>query len=96
MTTTYNVIGFPNQNEESIKQTIAFNKILDSDNITVAFYSPYYGTGQHRAGVKSGNFNEYEFGADSALRSTSRSTTLTKEKLEYYKKNFVRLAREKQ
>ncbi len=95
MTTTYNVIGFPNQNEESIIQTIAFNKILDPDNITVAFYSPYYGTGQHRAGVKSGDFNEYEFGADSALRSTSRSIALTKEKLEYYKKNFVRLAREK-
>ena len=27
--TSYNVIGFPNQNEESILQTIEFNKILD-------------------------------------------------------------------
>lgn len=93
MTTSYNVIGFPKQDEESIKHTIKFNKILNPDNITVAFYSPYYGTGQHKAGVKSGVFNEYEFSADSALRSTSRSIALTKEKLEYYKKNFVRLAR---
>ena len=54
--TSYNVIGFPNQDEESILQTIEFNKILKPDNITVAFYSPYYGTGQHSEGVKSGIF----------------------------------------
>lgn len=91
--TSYNVIGFPNQDEESILQTIEFNKILKPDNITVAFYSPYYGTGQHSEGVKSGIFKEYEFSADAALRTQTRSTSLTKEKLLYYKKNFVRLAR---
>lgn len=91
--TSYNVIGFPNQNEDSILQTIEFNRILNPDNITVAFYSPYYGTGQHSEGVKSGIFKEYEFSADAALRSQTRSTSLTKEKLLYYKKNFVRLAR---
>ncbi len=91
--TSYNVIGFPNQDEESILQTIEFNKILKPDNITVAFYSPYYGTGQHSEGVKSGIFKEYEFSADAALRTQTRSTSLTKEKLLYYKKNFVKLAR---
>jgi len=91
--TSYNVIGFPNQNEESILETIEFNKILNPDNITVAFYSPYYGTDQHKAGVKSGSFNEYEFSADSALRSTTKSANLTKEKLEYYKQNFNKLVR---
>jgi anaerobic magnesium-protoporphyrin IX monomethyl ester cyclase len=92
-TTSYNVIGFPNQNEESILQTIEFNKILNPDNITVAFYSPYYGTGQHKKGVQSGVFEKYEFGADAALRSKSKSLHLTKEKLEHYKKNFVKLVR---
>lgn len=91
--TSYNVIGFPNQDEESILQTIEFNKILNPDNITVAFYSPYYGTGQHSEGVKSGIFKEYEFSADAALRSQTRSRSLTKEKLQYYKKNFVSLVR---
>ena len=91
--TSYNVIGFPNQNEESILQTIEFNKILDPDNITVAYYSPYYGTGQHIEGVKSGIFKNYEFSADAALRSQTRSKSLTKEKLHYYKKNFVNLVR---
>ena len=91
--TSYNVIGFPNQNEDSILQTIEFNKILNPDNITIAFYSPYYGTEQQRIGVKSNVFDEYEFGADNMLRSRSKSLILPKEKLEYYKTNFVKLVR---
>jgi anaerobic magnesium-protoporphyrin IX monomethyl ester cyclase len=91
--TSYNIIGLPKQNEKSIIQTIEFNKILKPDTITVAFYSPYYGTGQHKEGVKEGIFKEYEFGADAALRSRTKSKSLTKSKLEYYKKNFVNLVR---
>ena len=91
--TSYNVIGFPNQTEESIMQTIEFNKILSPDNITVAYYSPYYGTGQHEAGVKSGVFDNYELSADAALRSTTRSNILSKKKLEFYKKNFISLVK---
>mgnify|MGYP002825366230 FL=1 len=92
--TSYNVIGFPNQTEDSILQTIEFNKLLNPDNITVAFYSPYYGTAQHREGVKKGVFDEFESGADATLRSVSRSLKLSKEKLEYYKMNFVSLVRD--
>src|SRR5262249_56625150 len=44
--TAYNIIGIPDQNEESIIDTIEFNRLLDPDNVTVAFYSPYLGTGQ--------------------------------------------------
>lgn len=93
--TSYNVIGFPNQTEDSIVQTIKFNQLLDPDNITVAFYSPYIGTGQHKAGVETKIFGEYELGADAALRSVTKSSNLTKEKLEFYKKNFVKMVREK-
>ena len=92
--TSYNVIGFPNQTEDSILQTIEFNKLLNPDNITVAFYSPYYGTAQHREGVKKGVFDEFESGADATLRSVSKSFKLSKEKLEYYKMNFVSLVRD--
>ena len=42
--TAYNVIGFPEQTEKNILDTIEFNKLLDPDNITVAYYSPYLGT----------------------------------------------------
>ncbi len=38
-------------------------------------------------------FDEYEFGADNMLRSRSKSLVLPKEKLEYYKNNFVKLVR---
>ena len=33
--TSYNIIGLPNQNENSIINTINFNKLLDPDNVTV-------------------------------------------------------------
>ena len=46
--TSYNIIGLPNQTEESIISTIEFNKLLDPDNITVAFYSPYLGTNEQK------------------------------------------------
>ena len=44
--TTYNIIGLPDQEEDSILETIEFNKMLKPDNVTVAFYSPYIGTAQ--------------------------------------------------
>ena len=91
--TSYNVIGFPDQNEESILQTIEFNKLLNPDNITVAYYSPYVGTGQQKKGVDTETFSEYEFDADAALRSKSKSKELSTEKLDYYKQNFVNLSR---
>ena len=91
--TSYNVIGFPMQDENSILQTIEFNKILKPDNITVAYYSPYNGTEQQKKGVKIQTFNEYEYDADAALRSKTKSALLSTKKLNYYKENFVKLSR---
>jgi radical SAM superfamily enzyme YgiQ (UPF0313 family) len=91
--TSYNVIGFPLQDEKSIIDTIEFNKLLDPDNITVAYYSPYYGTAQQQKGFKENIFDEYEKNADAALRSTSKSNLLTKDKLDFFKKNFVNLTK---
>jgi radical SAM superfamily enzyme YgiQ (UPF0313 family) len=91
--TAYNVIGFPGQDEESIKETIKFNQILDPDNITVAFYTPYMGTEQSIAAVMQNYFAENEFDLDAQLRTVSRHSLLTIESLAYYKKNFVRLCR---
>jgi anaerobic magnesium-protoporphyrin IX monomethyl ester cyclase len=92
--TAYNIIGLPGQNEESIKKTIEFNKLLDPDNITVAFYSPYYGTKSQIDGKELGIFDDYEFDVDSALRSKSKDTKLISIKLlEFYKSNFVKLVK---
>ncbi len=90
--TAYNVIGFPNQDEDSILNTIEFNKVLKPDNITVAYYSPYYGTQQQKKSFDIGLFNDYEQDVDGQLRSVNRkNNTLSKEKLDYYKKNFYEL-----
>ena len=92
--TAYNIIGLPNQKEESILKTIEFNKILNPDNITVAYYSPYYGTKSQKKGKELGLFDEYEADVDSALRSKSKADdTLPINRLDYYKKQFVTLVR---
>ena len=91
--TAYNIIGLPKQDEKSIINTIEFNKILNPDNITVAFYSPYYGTKSQIQGNELGIFDDYEFDVDSALRSKSKDTLLPVKKLKFYKENFVKLVR---
>lgn len=92
--TAYNIIGLPNQDEKSILKTIEFNKILNPDNITVAYYSPYYGTKSQKKGQELGIFEEYESDVDSALRSKSRSDDILPiSRLDYYKKQFVSLVR---
>ena len=91
--TSYNVIGFPGQNEESIKSTIEFNKLLNPDNITVAFYSPYQGTDVQKKGSGLGLFNDKQLNVDGQLRSTTKDTKISIEILEYYKKNFNNLVR---
>jgi anaerobic magnesium-protoporphyrin IX monomethyl ester cyclase len=92
--TAYNIIGLPNQDEKSILKTIEFNKILQPDNITVAYYSPYYGTKSQKIGNELGLFEEYETDVDSALRSkTKANDVLTISRLNYYKKQFVSLVR---
>lgn len=92
--TAYNIIGLPNQDEKSILKTIEFNKLLDPDNITVAYYSPYYGTKSQKKGNELGLFEDYETDVDSALRSKSKSNDIMPvSKLDYYKKQFVPLVR---
>ncbi len=77
-----------------ILETIRFNRLIDPDNVTVAFYSPYLGTEQQTKGARIQDFNDYEYNVDAQLRTLSRSTRVTKDTLEFYKKYFVRLVRE--
>ena len=91
--TAYNVIGFPEQDENSIIQTINFNKQINPDNITLAFYTPYIGTKQYDRAVSTKEYDSYNFSADNILRSTTKSKKISLETLNYYKKNFVDLVR---
>jgi radical SAM superfamily enzyme YgiQ (UPF0313 family) len=92
--TAYNIIGLPDQDEDSILETVAFNQILDPDNVTVAFFSPYLGTEQQRQGAKKDYFLDYEYDLDSQLRTMTHHTVLSARVLAFYKRNFVRLVRE--
>jgi radical SAM superfamily enzyme YgiQ (UPF0313 family) len=92
--TAYNIIGLPEQDESMILSTIQFNRDIDPDNITVAFYSPFLGTRLQHRGVDIKDFDDYEYNVDAQLRTLSKSTGVSKELLEFYKANFVRLARD--
>lgn len=93
--TAYNIIGLPGSGEAEIKETIAFNAKIDPDNITVAYFSPYVGTGQATKASDLLMADPYEKHVDSALRPICRGE-IDIERLKYYKKNFVRLVREQQ
>lgn len=92
--TAYNIIGLPNETEEMIIDTIKFNSLLQPDNITVAFFSPYLGTSLQEESKKIGDFNNYEYDVDSQLRTVTKSSKIDKDLLNFYKKNFVKLVRE--
>ena len=92
--TSYNIIGLPNQTEQMVLDSIELNKRLNPDNITVAFYSPYIGTTEQIKAKELHYFDAYENDVDGQLRTVSKSTLLSAERLNYYKKNFVRLVRD--
>lgn len=91
--TAYNIIGLPNETEEMVIDTIQFNSILQPDNITVHFYSPYLGTNLEKKSKEIGIFDAYDYGVDSQLRTVAKSK-LEQKQLEFYKRNFNRLVKE--
>ena len=92
--TAYNIIGIPEPSEDSILETIEFNRQLEPDNVTVAFFSPYLGTEQQRRGAEQHYFLDYEFDLDSQLRTLSRHAVLSAPLLSFYKRHFVCLVRD--
>ncbi len=89
--TAYNIIGLPKENEAMIIETIKFNQLINPDNITVAFYSPFIGTIEQIKSKDMNYFDDYEYNLDGALRSRSKSTLVSKRLLEFYKKYFIQL-----
>ena len=89
--TSYNIIGLPEQDEESVIETVLFNRELEPDNMTVAFYSPYQGTAQQIKGNEIGYFDEYEFHVDGQLRTMSKDSLVDADTLCFYKANFNKL-----
>jgi anaerobic magnesium-protoporphyrin IX monomethyl ester cyclase len=85
-TTAYNIIGLPNQDEESIINTIKFNIKLNPNVSSVAYFSPYMGTDLE---LKSkGIFSEHPDKMDAQLRTKVKNGSIDFKILEFYKNNF--------
>ena len=92
--TAYNIIGLPDQTEDMIIETIKFNQLINPDNMTIAYYSPYIGTRIQRISKELNYFDDYEYMVDPMLRSVSKSALVSTELLNFYKKYFVSLVRD--
>ena len=73
--------------------TITFNRVLDPDNITVAFYSPYVGTIQEKKATELKYFSENVNDVDGQLRTLNNLDATEKKLLQFYKKYFVHFVR---
>ena len=85
-TTAYNIIGLPNQTEESIIETIKFNKKINPNVCSVAFYSKYDGTDLTSKALN--NFDKYPKGMDAQIRSKIINHNISSNTLNFYKDNF--------
>lgn len=91
--TAYNIIGLPDQNEQSIIETIKFNIKLAPDVSSVAYYSKYDGTDLTK--LAKNNFEKNTRGMDAQIRSKIINHNIDSTTLEFYKMNFNILIKNK-
>ena len=85
--TAYNIIGLPDQSEESIIKTIKFNHEIKPDVCIAAYHSIYKGTKlEHKAKKEFNNSDLY--GVDPQIRSKASNHNLSKKLLSFYKEYF--------
>ena len=88
--TTYNIIGFPFETEEMIKETIELNKILEPDQTYVNIFQPLPGTPLFKLCLdnqlfKTEDHYDLRFGDDNSIIRTE----VPNESLKYYKGMFI-------
>ena len=85
--TAYNIIGLPDQTEESIVSTIEFNIKLNPDVSSVAYYSVYSGT--NLGENNKNNYDDNLKNMDAQIRSKIvNHSKINKNLFEFYKDNF--------
>ena len=92
-TTAYNIIGLPNQTEESVLDTIKFNRIIKPNVSSVAYYSAYEGTELKKEAIK--NFDIFPDAMDAQIRSKIIDHKISPDLLDFYKSNFNALVSQK-
>ena len=85
--TAYNIIGLPDQTEESIIKTIEFNRLIQPETCIAAYYSIYRGTDLELKADE--DFSEkHPYGMDAQIRTKSTQHKLSIKILEFYKNYF--------
>tara|TARA_B100000787_G_scaffold147725_1_gene118834 strand:- start:763 stop:2247 length:1485 start_codon:yes stop_codon:yes gene_type:complete len=85
--TAYNMIGLEGQSEDSIKETIKFNILLNPEVSSVAYYSAYDGTNLAYKSIKNYPTNLNDM--DAQIRSKIiKHDKIDPRLLEFYKNNF--------
>ena len=93
-TTAYNIIGLPDQTEESIIDTLKFNIKLEPDVSSVAYYSIYKGTNLEK--IAKTNFRDNDkFDMDAQIRGKIKNHKLSMKLLDFYKSHFSTLVKNK-
>ena len=56
--TIYLMLGFPEETDEDLEQTLEFAKELDADYYSLSIFAPYYGTKIYNELAKKGKIND--------------------------------------
>ncbi|MDD2654589.1 MAG: radical SAM protein [Candidatus Omnitrophica bacterium] len=90
--TANNMIGFPDETEEQIKQTIKLNRECSPDSLTTAIFAPYLGCTLQQKCVQKGLIAEGVLKADiPTYKSSLNFSPAHKEMISYYFRNFQKL-----
>lgn len=96
-TTANNMIGFPNETEEHIKQTIILNRECFPNNVNITIFAPYLGCSLNKTCVKMNLIGKEEIPNLKVLtrKSGLRFSGKHKKMIKYYFNNFHRLVYQK-
>ncbi len=83
------ILGFPFDSDETIERTIGFAKRLKLNDISVSMMTPFPGSQMYEIGQKHGTINT-DWQSMNLLETVFIPDGLTKEKLEYYNRKFLK------
>jgi radical SAM superfamily enzyme YgiQ (UPF0313 family) len=77
-----NVIGIPDETREEVFDTVALNRLVKADSISVFIFTPYRGTALRQYCIDKGYMNPHDsYHADIRKRSILKMPTLSNEEI---------------
>lgn len=87
-TFAYNMIGIPGETEETIKETIALNRLIQPDKMHVSIFRPYPGTALFAQCIREGYIRDVTIESFYQPISMIDLPGLSKKKIEYWYRLF--------